>query len=425
MLLCLGLVLLPLAVIVTWSWQTRYAPTRVPLANGRELRILKVSLGTNHSYSTEPWWKQGLRWVLPESRQRFLGPSRTQRILARYDSLVIWIEAVHSTGGHLAAPKLEQIKARLPDGSWVEGTQYSVAGGVTGCFAFRCFDRAAREVPLQFLDGTNIVLFTVNNPQPSLAASWTARPLPQTNQIFRTQVILSRLSRTSDGFRANVVACTTGEGQTGWMYWRATGFDPSGNWANSGWYEHFSPYLPMLSIRAAPWKLRIEGKEFISLGRVPSPTQGTYAVCMPPTRAQELGVLFVMVADHGRYAITNGIVTRLGRCNVKPVRPTASATWTGNTNWSLQLVMPEPGLFCVSDQTAGFPVIQARLRERPEPDGGRIFQCRIASDYHVVENRQRTLSFFPIRLPPDATNLEAEIIAIHPATEFFVNPPSP
>jgi hypothetical protein len=181
----------------------------------------------------------------------------------------------------------------------------------------------------------------------------------------------------------------------------------------------------MLSTQAAPWKLSIEAKEFLSLGRLPSPTNGTYTVCVPRTRARELGVFFVMVADSGRYAITNGIVTRLGECKVKTVHPATSATWTGETNWLLHLVMPEPGILCVSDQTAGFPLIQARLRERPKPDGGRIFQSRIASDYHVTENRQRTLSFFPIRLPPDATNLEAEIIAVHPATEFFVNPPPP
>jgi len=85
--------------------------------------------------------------------------------------------------------------------------------------------------------------------------------------------------------------------------------------------------------------------------------------------------------------------------------------------------MPEPGILCMSDATAGFPAIQARLRERIGGDDGRIFPARFGSELHFNENPTRALSLFPIRLPTGTTNLEAEIIALHPTTEFFVNPP--
>jgi hypothetical protein len=42
---------------------------------------------------------------------------------------------------------------------------------------------------------------------------------------------------------------------------------------------------------------------------------------------------------------------------------------------------------------------------------------------HIAAASNVTLGLFPISLPSVTTNLEAEIIALHPPAEFFVDPP--
>src|SRR5687767_9592903 len=45
-----------------------------PIDSESELRVLKVSLGTNHVYSFEPRWKQVARRLLPDRWEAPLGP---------------------------------------------------------------------------------------------------------------------------------------------------------------------------------------------------------------------------------------------------------------------------------------------------------------------------------------------------------------
>ena len=400
-----SLILLTLSVTALLG-QSNDAITRLALDDGSELRILKVSLETNHLFqaiSRTPW-------------------------TTGYDSLVVRLEKVHPDSSSSNVTR-EQVEARLPDNSFVKGEDRRPRGEPTGEVEFRLFDRKAQQIYLRYHDGTNVVPFVVNNPCPTRSASWVAGPLPQTNDFSQTRFILSAVSDfrysgsgPSDYLRITLGVRTLEGDRTGWMYWRVVGFDSSGNWSESSWgrSSRFPFLLPMLSMEDPPWKLCVEAEEYISAGFIPAPTNGGYVVCTTAGRAQSLGVIFLMAADQGSYFVQNGSVTRKIESSVYTP---PSATWAGNDNWTLQVVTDRPGIVCLSEPTAGLSSIRARLRERLPDNEGRIFEVslRKAVQFPVASNL--TMGFFPVSLPPTTTNLEAEIIALHKPAEFLIDPP--
>src|SRR5436853_4566967 len=73
----------------------RLSPTalpQVPFPNGTSTRVVKVSFGTNHMFSAEPFWKKSLRKVTPKNIEKILGPFTGDRRSTAYDSLVIYLE---------------------------------------------------------------------------------------------------------------------------------------------------------------------------------------------------------------------------------------------------------------------------------------------------------------------------------------------
>ena len=60
----------------------------VPIDDLTELRVLKVSLGTNHVLPNEALWKQVARYVLPDS---ILGAFQGHRHRTSYPALVVWV----------------------------------------------------------------------------------------------------------------------------------------------------------------------------------------------------------------------------------------------------------------------------------------------------------------------------------------------
>jgi len=401
----LGLTLL-VSPISTLLGQGDDAIIRLALDDGSELIVLKVSLETNHLFqaiSRTPW-------------------------TTGYDSLVLKLEKVHPTLG-LSRVTMEQVEARLPDDTFVKGESRQPRGELTGEIEFRLFDRKAQQIPLRYLDGTNVVPFMVDNPCPARPAPWTASPLPQTNEISQTRFILSAVSAfrysgsgPNDYLRITLSARTLEDARTGWMYWRVVGFDSSGNWSEPLWARssRFPFLLPMLSIEDPPWKVCVEGEEYISAGFITAPTDGSYVVCATDPRAQSLGALFLMVADRGSYFVQNGMVTKQIETSIYAP---PSATWSGRDNWTLQVVTDRPGIVCLSERTAGLTSIRARLRERLPHNEGRIFEVSPSKAIRFPVASNLTMGFFPISLPPATTNLEAEIIALHKPAEFFIDPP--
>lgn len=70
-------------------WANLRPSAGIPLQGGGELRVLGVSLGTNHVFPVESVWKHCLRAILPGPWQRPLGPSQALRFVTPNESLVV------------------------------------------------------------------------------------------------------------------------------------------------------------------------------------------------------------------------------------------------------------------------------------------------------------------------------------------------
>ncbi|HKS36483.1 MAG TPA: hypothetical protein VJW76_04785 [Verrucomicrobiae bacterium] len=428
--LLIGLTILAGAGVM--AWRNRASPARVPLGDGSELRVLKVSLGTNHVFSTEPIWKQCLRRVLPRALQGPLGSFQGQRFLTRYDSLVVWVDRFKASSGEVGAGSFEQPEALFAHGSVVKGRVQRLQTGAA-CLEFPSFARDARRVPLRVHDGSNVVAFAVDNPRPIQAARWTARPVPQTNQSLGAEIVLRNLrleSRQDAGgtfFQSHLYARGLGEARAGWMAWRLTAFDPLGNWTESNWTYSGSRLSGVLLLPPgdSTWKLLVEAQEYISAGFVSLPIPSTCRVLAPSRRAHDVGVRRLMVVGPGSYRIIDGVrADSLDNSEIAGRPSLDFSSVSGGTKTVLALTSPVPGILVISDADSESPLLRARLRDRLEGDGGRIFRpSGFVAATNSVNGVKQIARFFSPRLPTMATNLELEIIATLPPAEFLVSPP--
>lgn len=412
------------------------SPGRVRLQQDRVLRVLAVSYGTNHVFSAESWWRRAARSALPVRWQKPLGPFRGQRLQTKHDSLVLWIDEVHAPGTLPVELLSESLEAVMPDGSGARGrNRRAVGSSVTVEFSW--FDRAARQVPLRVHDGTNPVTFLVDNPQPARAARWVARTPPQTCVVARTEMALLGvlpgrwMGRYEEPADAVVKARGLGAGRVGWLGWRVTAFDPWGNWEQGDWqYGGGMLRVPSLPGRPSTWKLSFEALEYLSAGLVPSPTNGSFVVLPPGTRAREFGARFVMFAGPGAYRVTNG-----NAASVEDDLPSASprpAVWYSSTSstaspepfWVLELRTATPVIVCLSEDAPLAGPIEIRLRERMGGNGGRTFWTPgAASAKALVNGTNQMARVYAPRLPAMTTDLEVELIIPLPPAVFHVIPP--
>jgi hypothetical protein len=411
--------IIALAGVAVWKG----SPKRVALSGGRELRVLRVSLGTNHVFSNDPVWKQTLRRVLPQAWQKPLGPFQGHRFQTQHDSLVVCVSEFDVKTGRPLNTSLDQPAALFPDGFIAKGRKRSLQG-IVGCLEFSCFARESKEVLLQVRDGLSVVTFTVANPRPARAARWQPQPFPQTNKCRHTEIVLTGYRIGGGEIRAHVNARALGDTRMGWTSWSVTAFDPLGNWSADTW--PLALPVPSLPPGQPTTKFLVEGREYISAGFVPHPATGSCVVLAPNFRAQDLGVRFLMLAGRGSYRITNGLLARASYDPVSALtRPLMLLSGkTAGTNWVLELATPVPGILCFSEPSDAAVGLSARLRERIDANGGRIFprSHSNSTEGNPVKGSKLVASFFAARLPDSTTNLEVEIIASLPAAEFFASP---
>ncbi len=419
----LGIFLVAAAVV---SWPS-FPPERIPLSDGKELRILKVNLGTNHVFSLEPSWKRGLRAILPEKWQQLLGTFQGQRFQTRHDSLVIWCQVWEPASGRIFNSWIAKLSAVLAGNQTAPEVNHRVRGDIVAV-EFRCFARDVKYPSFQALRGTNIIQFSVRNPRPARAERWTAKPLPQTNRLVHTDIVLVQQPRSDFGRPVGSLRLRVrdaGGGPAGWMDWRATAIDALGNWSNvaRGGYPLAISSDHLTLSRAHPWKLLVEGHEFLSAGFVSHPTNAGCIVLPIPPRAERLGVRFIMLTGAGSYRITNGNVTRT-TTRIAATTPLLKFSQArAARNWSFDLEANAPGILCLWEPPlAAGPAWRARLRERVTRDRGRIFWPKESvAATTSIKGVELTAGFFVPRLPTVTTNLEVEIIASHNA-EFIIEP---
>jgi hypothetical protein len=393
---------------------------RVELAGGGELRVLKVSLGRSHVFSTEPLWKKGLRRALPTSWQKPLGPFQGERFKTRDESLVIWV-----TGrtGTLGEPGVV-----FADGTVINGQIREGSRGVAR-LQFDSIPRGDREITFQVRAGS-MFRFRVKNPHPAKARNWSAAPLPQTNQSSTASVILEEMHRDPrPWFSAEIEFTVKGYAQSpgtiGRVAWRITAFDPWGNRFPGQWaYEH-NPKVTVPNWTGHTCKLLIEGQECLASGILEEPAPGVFEELQISPRAHALGLQCAIIVGPGSYRLDDeGVTHRASQFAGIPADPVLDLSRSGDsTNWVAVLESPFAGVFFLVEAETETPVTQARLRERSEPNGGLFSWPPAIEATSATAGRKYCARFVPARQPVARANLEGEILASIRTAEFYVSGP--
>ena len=397
---------------------------RVQMADGSQLRVLRVEVGTNSAYSKEQLWKRAIRYVCPNRWEAALlgnvpkGPFHR----TRQDSLFVWVTCDGTNGQAPRDTKIWQrmfvtLRARseAPAIPAIFGSFPSVA-----CLEFRSYARHAPRILLRIWNGVNDVPFEIPNPHPVRPARWTAGSIPQTNRFPGTDIILQRTA----GFHASdsnlivprlAVRSHVGE-SAGWVEWRLTARDAWGNWTDAGWPTR-TPNPRFEWSCDGVWQLVADGIEYISAGFVPLLTNGAAFTVPVGLRASQFGVRSLMAVGAGVYRIEDGVVAFQPDIPVDAgSRSRLSATPAlGPKVWQADLMAPYPGILCVSDGETDYA---ARLRARPGNfDGGNWTATKLQ-----VNGKRFRFQFFSRTRPASEDRLEVEVFGSLPTAEFFLPP---
>lgn len=416
-------------------------PTRLPLANGGELRVVSVTVSSNQVISFEPSWKQLARKALPTAWEKPLGPFQGSTNHTPHESLLIGLELRDAAGRPAPVRPLRRPLVEFDQG-------YSAAGDLlfqtrTGrtFVRFQLYPRERRELNFRLNHRDKEVQFTVNNPRPMKAANWQGLSLPQTNLTPHLQVALRpqgspRPLGQSDRYYKQAVLiemkAAAGSPPVGWTRALFSTVDAQGNWTRlqSATYGRFME----LTLADSPLKVQVQVEEYLSAGFVPAVPTTDWRSLPLDLRARELGFRVAAIVMPGNYRITGGGTFE------KLEKPLSSAllafSGLNETNWTITLNTGSQGILVVTEETTPGIRFKARLRERLKPDGGRVFAHRFTLVESGSFNGQRyTATFFTSSNPhtlaggfgggsqgivTTETELEAELITLHPTTEFLI-----
>lgn len=413
-----------LCIAAAILWRNSQPIARARLIPNREWRVVQVSFGTNHLFTTENLWERCVRKVVPDAWQKSLGPYKGERVQTPLDSLVVWMQEINQATDQPQTFSFGKGEAMLADGSFARGNKRGTQTAVTS-FEFRSFDREAKQVTFRVYDGSIPVTFTIDNPHPARRARWNAAPLPHTNHLPGTDVILRQMRTSSaiNGYEASLLSRAVLDAKSGWVAWRLTAIDPTGNWTEGNrMMSAGQPRIAVLPTHSTTWKLIADGQEYISAAFVTMPTNG--AVVLPINlRAQRAGVKFLMLTSGGACRIADGIISNTS-ASISNQPPLTFRPANGQTNWALEVNSSSVGVLCVFEPSGEGQLLGVRLRERLPPDAGRIFPMTMAKSVSDFASRvSQVATLYSPRLPMTTTNLELEIIRALPPAEFFIASP--
>ncbi len=394
----------------TLLWWTFNPFPHAQIGDGREVRVVHVSFGTVHVFPPETIWNTSIR-QLPRQWQQYLGVATPERLTTVYDSLVVWTTEQDRARQPVSRSGLDEAFAIMPDGRLIAGTKSNRKGGAK--VSFSSYARGHPEVPFRLRYGTNIVELKVKNPQRAKPEQWVAWPLPQTNQVKATQLVLERFNRSHSGASYDVRLRAKGDGaRAGWLMWRTAAFDSWGNWVGHSAMSTVPTIPPGLSTDEPVWKIRAQGVEYVSAGFIEVPQPGEARVIPVPERGKRLGVKFLLWAGPGTYRIDpklNVVCTTSNAVRTALLVPNGSV-------W--QLECSQANVFGMSDGGE----VQVRVRERVGERGRVFVNARRTGAQRTLDNPTLSAEVFSPQLPAATTNLEMEIVANLPPAEFFVAP---
>ncbi len=425
-----------IAAMATRAW-----PTRFSLADGGELRVLSVTVSSNQVMSFEPRWKQLARKALPAAWEKPLGPFQGSTNHTPHESLLIGLELRDAAGHPVPVRPLRRPLVEFDQGYTAAGDLLFLSRTGRTFVRFQLYPRDRRELNFRLNHRDEEVQFTVNNPRPMKAANWQGLSLPQTNLTPHLQVALSprgspRPLGASDRFFNQAVLVETkaaaGSPPVGWNRALFSTVDALGNWTRiqPATYGRFMD----LTLADSPLKVQVQVEEYLSAGFVPAVLTTAWRPLSVDLRARELGFRVAAIVMPGSYRIkSDGTFEKVE----KPLSSALLAfSGLNETNWTITLSTGSQGILVVTEETTPGIRFKARLRERLKPDGGRVFTHRFTLAESGSFNGQRyTATFFTHSNPhtlaggfgwgtsgiaTTETELEAELITLHPTTEFLI-----
>ena len=407
-----------LVLILVW----REPLPRIQMADGSYLQVLKVEVGTNSNYPTEPQWKRIVRRGCPDRWEVALLGSVPRNFFhrTRQESLFVWVSHPSADGQQTTDRKVWARLLLKPTG----GSQdpiLALFGALPGvaCLEFRSYPRDAKRLSLKIWDGEKDVAINIANPRPVSRETWTAETVPQTNRFPGTEIILVRTGRRQysnpDLIAPRFLVRSGSPSPAGWVEWSVTAKDVLGNWTDAG-YPFRSP-VPQFEWKAeGVWQLRAEGVEYISAGFVPALTNGAVIELPVPARSAQVGVHHVVAVGPGAYRMEDGVVAirpETGYAGVSAVDLSPSLASSPKV-WKVDLFTPYPGVLCVAEgrQTDH----AARLRERPGKfTGGGWHLERLE-----VDGKRLWFRFFSRKPLATDEQLEVEVFGPLPPATFYV-----
>jgi hypothetical protein len=260
-----------LAAAVALVLVQREVLPRVRMADGSELRILKVEVGVLSIHPLETQFKRVLRRWCPDPWEPALLGSvpRPFRYHTRHDSLLVWADWRTPKGQPITDRKnWEDLRMKT-----VEGTKnyarpvIALPGSGLACLEFRHFRRDSKQLSVSIWNGNSEVPIQIENPRPVKPALWMPESIPLTNHFPETEIILLRTGRHQYSNpdwvapRLSVKSLVPSPGS--WVEWRITAMDALGNWTETG-YPSRSPTSEFEWKSEGVWKLVAEGMEYFS-----------------------------------------------------------------------------------------------------------------------------------------------------------------
>ncbi|HEY6227598.1 MAG TPA: hypothetical protein VI282_10800 [Verrucomicrobiae bacterium] len=412
MLMAGAALLLALGIAAFMFWRERLPVVR--MANGVELRVAKVSVGTRHYFSEEKGWRRFATDFVPDRYLTRAGLTRSEFVRS-HGSLVVWLTMFDAQSRANVPPKIARANIQFSEGRQSLGQVSAISSNVVQ-LEFPIYPRADRELKIGFLSEGQSTNLTLRNPQPEKLRNWQARPLPQTNST--DHMIVWLIDDSSHGVR--VYGRDPQGGSVGWMQWRVEVEDTAGNWeqfiANGSQFREIVGRV----YQAGPLKLTVKPVEYISAGFVTNRAAGMIQEMEINERAANLGIEKLFFLGREEYLFTNGI-PKLHTGAPLGTNVTFAATNSAN-QWDVHIAARRPNLVAIYPASAGVASFEARLRERTRRgNGGDLYQ----SYRPPVDARSfppaRLLRQFDIPTFYSTNAIEAEIIARHRPVEFIIS----
>jgi len=192
--------LAPLALVV-WS-VISVAPSAARLPDGSTLQVLAVSAG-QAKFSTEKWWHQPVRRVLPARFQSLVPPTVTYSSVGPADSITVYFQIRRNSKSTAlnpmrAAAAVDDSGFRFPtQRRWL--TLGTWPGKQVHGIILEAFPRRQRRFTLCFVDPNSQTLATLRVPNPIYRRfpQWTPDRLPITRTNGRMTLTLTKLTEES------------------------------------------------------------------------------------------------------------------------------------------------------------------------------------------------------------------------------------